>query len=108
MSDASNGAPSVEVRKHALEALATLVNIKRIAADRILRPAGIPDVLIARFIRGKDATTGEPLTKRQAGASILDELARDGRDSAVIRRIIEIASDWNAFDLAQHVARRAE
>lgn len=101
MTDVTSGPPSVEARKHALEALATLVNIKRIAADRILRPAGISDPLITRFIKGKDASTGEALTKRQAGALILEELARDGRDGAVIRKIIEIASNWDAFDLAQ-------
>jgi hypothetical protein len=101
MTDVTSGPPSVEARKHALEALATLVNIKKIAADRILRPAGIPDALIARFIKGKDASTGEPLTKRQAGALILEELARNGSEGAVIRRIIEIASEWDAFDLAQ-------
>jgi len=101
MTDVTSGPSGVEARKHVLEALATLVNIKRIAADRILRPAGIPDPLITRFIKGKDASTGEPLTKRQAGALILEELARDGRDGAVIRKIIEIASNWDAFDLAQ-------
>jgi len=91
----------VDARRLALEILATLVNVKRIAADRLLRPAGIPDALIARFIRGRDATTGEPLTKRQAGASILDELAHEGRDGAVIRKLLDIAADWSAFDLAQ-------
>ena len=52
----------VDARKLALEVMATLVNVKRIAADRILPPAGIPDVLIKRFLKGKDATTGETLT----------------------------------------------
>jgi hypothetical protein len=92
---------SVDARKCALEAIATLANIKRIAADRILRPAGVPDPLIKRFLTGKDETTGESLTKRQGGAWILDELSRDGKESAVVRKIIDIAAKWEAYDLAQ-------
>jgi hypothetical protein len=61
-----------EARRLAVEVIATLVNVKRIAADQILRPAK------GRFLTGNDATTGQPLTKRQAGALILDELARRG------------------------------
>jgi hypothetical protein len=91
----------VDARKLALEAIATLVNVKRIAADRILRPAGIPDSHIRRFLQGRDATTGQPLTKRQAGALILEELAREGREAGTIRKLIDIAASWDAFDLAQ-------
>lgn len=67
-----------EARRLAVEVIATLVNVKRIAADQILRPAKVPDDLVRRFLTGNDATTGQPLTKRQAGALILDELARRG------------------------------
>ncbi len=35
----------VEARKLALEVIATLVNVKKIAADRLLRPAGIALVI---------------------------------------------------------------
>jgi hypothetical protein len=91
----------VDARKLALEVIATLVNVKRIAADRLLRPAGTPDALIKRFLQGRDATTGEALTKRQAGALIFEELAREGKESATVRKLIDIASGWDAFDLAQ-------
>jgi hypothetical protein len=101
MDDDALAGKNVEARKLALEAIATLVNVKRIAADRLLRPAGISDALLRRFVQGKDATTGEPLTKRQAGASILEELARDGQDSSVVRKVIDIAAGWDAYDLAQ-------
>src|SRR5271166_3730469 len=90
----------VDARKAALEVLATLVNVKKIAADRLLRPAGVPDPLIARFLRGKDATTGEPLSKRQAGSSILSELAQHGEDGAIVRKLLNIAAEWNSFELA--------
>jgi hypothetical protein len=74
MNDEALAGNNVEARK--LAAIATLVNVKRIAADRLLGPAGIPDALLKRFVQGKDATTGEPLTKRQAGSLIFEELAR--------------------------------
>ena len=102
MSDNDNNHPlNVDARKLALEAMATLVNVKKIAADRLLRPAGIPDALIRQFLKGRDATTGDSLTKRQAGALILDELEREGKDGAVVRALLGTAADWTAFDLAQ-------
>jgi hypothetical protein len=102
MPDNDNNHPvNVDARKLALEAMATLVNVKRIAADRLLRPAGIPDALIRQFLKGRDTTTGDALTKRQAGASILDELEREGKDGAVVRALLGIAADWTSFDLAQ-------
>lgn len=51
MDDGTFETSGVDARKLALEVMATLVNVKRIAADRILRPAGIPDVLIKRFLK---------------------------------------------------------
>jgi hypothetical protein len=102
MPDNDNNHPvNVDARKLALEAMATLVNVKRIAADRLLRPAGIPDALIMQFLKGRDATTGDSLTKRQAGALILDELEREGEDGAVVRALLGIAANWTAYDLAQ-------
>jgi hypothetical protein len=94
-------AVGVDARKLALEVLATLVNVKRIAADRLLRPVGISDAHVRMFLKGKDTTTGDALTKRQAGALILEELARDGNEGTVIRKLIDLASSWDAFDLAQ-------
>jgi hypothetical protein len=102
MPDNDNNQPvNVDARKLALEAMATLVNVKRIAADRLLRPAGIPDALIRQFLKGRDTTTGDALTKRQAGALILDELEQEGKEGGVVRAILRIAADWSAYDLAQ-------
>jgi hypothetical protein len=67
---------AVDARKAALEIIATLVNVKKIAADRLLRPAGVPDKLIKHFLKGRDATTGDALSKRQSGSSILQTLPR--------------------------------
>lgn len=102
MSDSDNNpSTNVDARKLALEAMATLVNVKKIAADRLLRPTGISDALIMKFLKGRDETTGDPLTKRQAGALILDELERQGKDAAVIRSLLKMAAEWTSFDLAQ-------
>jgi hypothetical protein len=90
-----------DARRVALEAIATLANVKRIAADLVLRPIGMPDDLIRRFLRERDPTTHDPLTKRQAGALILDELAQQGQDRPVIRKLLDLAAGWNAFHLAQ-------
>ncbi len=99
--DEGSAEAGVEARKLALEAIATLVNVKKIAADRLLRPAGISNALITQFIKGKDATTGDALSKRQAGALIFEDLMRDGHDGPAIRKLIDIAAGWDAFDLAQ-------
>lgn len=90
-----------DARRLALEAIATLANVKRIAADQILRPVGIPANLIQKFLKGRDATTGDTLTKRQAGAYIFDELARQSLDRAVVRKIVDLAAKWDAFHLAK-------
>jgi len=90
-----------DARRVALEVMATLVNLKRIAADLVLRPVGIPDDLIRRFVAERDLTTHDFLTKRQAGALILDELARQAGDRPVIRKLLDLAAGWDRFHLAQ-------
>jgi hypothetical protein len=97
-----DGSPPLDAdaRRLALEVISTLVNIKRIAADRVLRPAGVPDNLIRRFVTDRDATTNEPITKRQGGELILDELTRLNQDRIVVRRLVENAAKWDAFHLA--------
>jgi hypothetical protein len=87
-------------RRTALEAMASLVNVKRLAVDHLLRPAGIPQPLISKFVNGRDLATNEPLTKRQSAALILEELAREGNDGTVVRKLLRIAADWNSFHLA--------
>ena len=90
-----------EARNAALEIVATLAHVKKIAADRLLRPAKVPDPLIKRFLKGKDATTGEALSKRQAASLILDELAQAGGEHEVVRNLLNIAAGWDSFELAQ-------
>jgi hypothetical protein len=91
-----------DARRLALEAMATLAYVKKVAGDQLLRPAGVPEGLIKQFIKGRDAATGDALTKRQGGALILDELARLGTDRQVVRKIIDLAANWNSFHLANN------
>jgi hypothetical protein len=90
-----------DARRLALEAIATLAYVKRNAADFLLRPGGVPEALIRRFLNERDAATQSPLTKRQGGALILDELARQGGERPVIRKLVEITARWDGFHLAQ-------
>ena len=95
------------LRRLALEIIATLVNIKRVSADQLLRRANVDENLIRRFLTDRDPATGAKASKRVAGAMVLDELAKEGRDLAVIGKLIEIAAGWDAFHLAgdEYVAR---
>jgi len=93
--------PDADARRLALEAIATLTYVKRTAADQLLRRAGVPEDLIRRFLTERDPATGEKRSKRDAGALVLDELARAGRDHEVVRNLVAIAADWSAFHLAQ-------
>ena len=104
MSDTTdhNEPQDADARRLALEAIATLAYVKKIAADQILRPAGVPEALIRQFVKGRDPATGDALTKRQGGAMILDELAKSGADRDVIRKVVENAATWTGFHLANN------
>ncbi len=91
-----------DARRLALEAIATLAHVKKTAADQILRRAGVPEDLIGRFLTDRDPATGEKRSKRNAGALILEELAKHGAGHEVVRNIVAIAADWSAFYLAQN------
>jgi hypothetical protein len=93
--------PAADARRLALEAIATLVHVKRMTAEQLLRRAEVPDDLIRRFLGEKDPVTGEKRSKREAGALVLDELARRGGENDVVRRLVAIAASWDAFHLAQ-------
>jgi hypothetical protein len=95
-----NGIAS-EARRLALEIIAALVNVKGIAAERVLRPAGVPDDLIIRFLNDRNPTTGRKATKREMGVILLDEATKRGSERAITDKLIEIAADWSDFHLAQ-------
>lgn len=94
--------PDADARRLTLEVIATLVYVKKTAAEQILRRADVPEDLIRRFLTERDPATGEKRSKRDAGAVLLDELAKSGADHAVVRKIVDLAADWSAFHLAQN------
>lgn len=100
MSETSQS-PDVDDRRLALEIVSTLVNHKKIAAERVLAPSGVPAELTHRFLTEKDPTTGAKRTKREAAVVIFDALATSGDETAVIRRMIDLAAGWSDFHLAQ-------
>lgn len=100
MQSSDSSSLDADSKRTALEVIATLVHVKRLAVDHLLRPAGIPQQLIEKFLNGRDEFTHEPLTKRQSGAQILEQLASDGRDKQVVSQLLDIAASWNSFHLA--------
>jgi hypothetical protein len=89
-----------DARRLALEIIATLVNVKKTAAERLLRCAGVQDDLIRRFLTERDPVTGQKRSKREAGSVVLDALGPDGQEGRVVRELISIAARWDAFHLA--------
>ena len=90
----------VEERRVAIEAIATLVKIKHVMADLILKPAGVPPEIYRSLLYRCDPSTGWTLSKRQI-APLIVEAVEDRPDCAVvIRAIVEIAANWSSFYLA--------
>jgi hypothetical protein len=52
MHDESTIRSTTEARRFVVEVIATLVHVKGVAADRLLRPAGVREDLVRRFYRG--------------------------------------------------------
>lgn len=100
--DSLDTTPDADARRLAIEAIASLVYIKKTAAEQVLRRAEVPEDLIRRFLTERDPATGDKRSKRDAGAVVLDALAQTGQDHAVVRNIVSLAADWTAFHLAQN------
>lgn len=90
-----------DAKRLAIEAISTLVNIKKAAADLVLRKASVPEPLIKRFLSERDPATGSKRSKRDAAAMILEELAKTGQDEDVVRNLVTVASEFSAFHLSQ-------
>ena len=65
----------VEERRLAIEIIATLVNIKKVMAELILQPAGVPPKIYQQLISLRDKNTGQLLSKRQIAPLIFDARA---------------------------------
>jgi len=86
-------------RKVAMEAIATLCHVKRVMADLLLRPAGVPEDVYRSLLYRRDET-GRLLSKRQIAPLIIEGCDRQHGAQQSIRRIIEIAATWSSFHLA--------
>ena len=92
----------VEERRVALEAIATLVHIKRVMADLILKPAGVPAEIYQPLLYRRDESTGKLLSKRQMAPLILDSVEKRPNGTNIIAEIVKIAADWTGFHLADN------
>lgn len=88
-------------RRLAIEAVATLCHIKQVMADRLLRPAGVPEAIF-RPLLGRRDETGRPLSKRQLAPLIIEACEGEAGNSSSVRRLVEIAAAWNSFHLADN------
>jgi len=96
----------VDERKVAIEAIATLCHVKRVMADLLLKPAGVPQDLYGQLLYRRDET-GRLLSKRQIAPLIIDGCDKRHETRSSVRRIVEIAASWSSFHLAddEYVAR---
>src|SRR2546430_6867693 len=87
----------VEEERVAIEAIATLVNVKRVMAELILKPAGVPPTIYGPLLYKIDDITGKPLSKRQMAPLILQATKQHPGGSDVPRKIVEIAANWSSY-----------
>lgn len=90
----------VEGRRVAIEAIATLVHIKRTMVEMILKPAGVPVEIYRPLLYRRDEITGRALSKRQLAPLLLDAMENRPDCSTILRSIVEIAAQWSSFHLA--------
>lgn len=111
MTDEPSNISETEARQTAIEIVAHLVNVKSLCVTKLLRPAGVPEPLLVRFMKEVNPATDKKLTKREGISMIIDALEqeRDGGSRAVVRAIIDVARQWKSFEDAasQHDARAA-
>ncbi len=92
---------TVEEERVAVEAIATLVNVKRVMAELILKPAGVPPAIYSPLLYKIDDITGKPLSKRQMAPLILQATKQYPGCSSVPRKIVEITANWSSYHLAK-------
>jgi|LGVF01.1.fsa_nt_gb hypothetical protein len=93
---------STEERKLVIEIIATLVHIKSIMSELILKPASVPPEVYQSLLYQREETTGKTLSKRQIAPLILDGIENLSDCNEVVRRLIEIAAHWSSFHLAHN------
>ena len=66
----------LEERRVAVEAISSLVYIKNVMADLILKPAGVPPEVYRSLLYQRDETSGRALSKRQIAPLIIDAVEK--------------------------------
>jgi hypothetical protein len=89
-----------EQQKVLVEIIATLTWTKDNLTDYILKPAGIPSAIYGLYLNRRDETTGKLISKRRAAPLILDAIADIPSSNEIVKKIIQIAADWQHFHLA--------
>ncbi|MCX9025183.1 MAG: restriction endonuclease [Candidatus Methanoperedens sp.] len=93
---------NIEERRVAIEAIATLVNIKATMAELILKPAGVPWEIYRPLLNKRNESTGQQLSKREIAPLILDAVEKRADGCSIICAMIKIAANWKDFHLAQN------
>lgn len=96
----------IDEKRIAIEAIATLANIKDTMWSFILKPAGVPPDVYLPLKSQRDEITKYKLSKRQMAPLIIEALEKQNKHN-VVRNIIKIASLWDKFHLSkdEYVAR---
>ncbi|MBB6670062.1 hypothetical protein [Cohnella nanjingensis] len=90
-----------EIKKLAIEIIASLVYKKTQMYELILRPAGVSDKFFSSLMKKRNVE-GKPLTKRDIGAIIVQELDMNPQYKMNIIEMIKIAANWNQFHLTEN------
>lgn len=92
---------TVENKKLVVEILTTLAHLKNELADRILKPAGVSKDYYLPLFKQKNEL-GKFLSKREMAPKIIFSLENSEDGDKVLRNIIQIATEWSNFELANN------
>ncbi|NEN83072.1 restriction endonuclease [Paenibacillus elgii] len=90
-----------DIKRLIIDIIACLVYKKTQMYELILRPAGISEKFFASLLKKRNVD-GKPLTKRDMGAIIVQELEKKSEYKNNINSIIKIAANWNQFHLTDN------
>lgn len=90
-----------DIKKLTIEIIANLVNIKNQMYEQILKPAGIKKEQFV-ILKNSRNVEGKLYTKREIGMMLLESFNNPVKEKEFIKSIIEIASNWNKFHLADN------
>ena len=97
----------VDERGLVIEALATLAYRKADMVHFVLNPAGVPKEIYGPLSNERNNLTGRRMSKRDIAPLILDALETKNNYTEIVGKIVEIAANWNRFELSndQYQAR---